>query len=430
MHWKKGLRSTGLTNYNRHLFSVLKIVTFLTVFFNFSGIRTGDANDVAAAVTLITALTYLFITQQLSRLKNPVFYGMAIYLLVSYLLLPFSVVPELSFKDLNKDVLGGFSLFLGIYLIVSQTKNNHPPDFIPGLNNLAIILLVLTGLGFLAILTTVGSLVSVDELKVLQFDGKLFHFTAHHNIFARKVELIFPFMVTGVLVASGIKQKIVFFFLSFFSAGVMFLNISRGGWACISVILILWGLLYLVKYRKYISSVGITLIFGLIIIVVWIFYPPFKVRTLSTQEEASTLTNRTKIWSEYITAIKKSPLVGWGYGSKITPARVKGESTAKKCFANFGPHNLGLGILFYQGIIGLIFFSLLVGITFVYILKGFFHSPTEELKLLYYACFCSFTAVILLHGLIEFISFKYLSFLSGLAGGLKVFLRNNSNWRN
>ncbi len=147
MEWEKVLKSTGLTNYNHFfLFSLLKISTFLALFFNFSGIRTGDAKDIAAGITFFIGLICLIIHNHQSAIKTPLFYFMVIYLIVSYLLLPLSAIPPASFKYLGKEVLAGFSLFLGIYLIIavnSSDKIDKPPNFTPILTALAIILFVL-----------------------------------------------------------------------------------------------------------------------------------------------------------------------------------------------------------------------------------------------------------------------------------------------
>ena len=268
--------------------------------------------------------------------------------------------------------------------------------------------------GFLA-------LISNPDLETLRCP--LFHFRLRHNVFARHANLIFPFMVAGVLINHRM-MRILFGVLVLFSVLVLLLNISRGGWVALFTTIALWIVFLVKKDKKFLPPVAIGCFSVLLLLSsLWFFSPVFKARAISTLEHAKTLTGRTRIWPIYIAAIKESPVVGWGYGIKITPLVVaKGtfegaKKNQKEYLSDLKAHNLVLDIFFHQGLIGLFFFSLFFGTILFYIVKTVWFTGEGKERLFFYAILCSFVSVFMVHGLIEVISFKLIGFIAGLTAG-------------
>ncbi len=411
--------SGGVAIGRDYLFLILGIMAFLSVFFTLTTVGGKDLRYVFPSIAFAVAIIYLWKREEKrGLLKHPIFYAIFAYVLVSYLMMPFSFDPQVSGKYLYREVLTGFFIFISVAVSIGAYRKEG--DIYLILTCLAVICLVLVLVGFIAIIISNPN----PNMRYLKFP--LFNFRLHYNNFPWYVNLIFPFMVAGVLIHHRLRTRMLFGGLVLFSALVLLLNISRGGWVSLFTTIVLWLVFLVKKDKKFLppAAIGCLLVF-ILLTCLWFFSPVFKARAISTGEDAKTITNRSMIWSAYIETIKKSPVVGWGYGKKIKPSVVaKGPSDGTKknkgepWWNRKNAHNLILEILFHQGLIGLLFFALFAGTTVFYMVKTIWFTGEAKEQLFFYAALCSFVSVFMVHGLIEIISFPLLACLASLSTGL------------
>jgi len=155
----------------------------------------------------------------------------------------------------------------------------------------------------------------------------------------------------------------------------------------------------------------------------WVSVPAFRDRIIQTPQAIETVQERTQIWSRTIHAIEGSPLVGWGYGNKISwdgqPVMLYKE-TEKELIFKLGPHahNIILQVFFHQGLVGLLFFLWFMITGFLSVISAL-KSSDESLKLFYFAVFSVFVGVFMIHGFIEVIPFVLICLIMGFFSGLR-----------
>ncbi|HYQ47756.1 MAG TPA: O-antigen ligase family protein, partial [Thermodesulfovibrionales bacterium] len=94
-------------------------------------------------------------------------------------------------------------------------------------------------------------------------------------------------------------------------------------------------------------------------VVVWMAIPAVRQRILVNADEVYTVHGRTEIWQHYASAVRESPVVGWGYGDRIIwhdgSPRLLNKDMETEVPEQFriGTHNTILFLLYHQGIIGL-----------------------------------------------------------------------------
>lgn len=398
-----------------YLFLIIKALVLISLFYSLTGInKGGDLKFIVPVLLFAFTFIHIIIDKNFSIIKNPVFYVMSAYLIISYLLLPFSFAPAISLRALNKEILLSFFMFTGIYFVLKKE------DKIPELINIAaLFLLVLAIAGFSSLLFSGGDVRSRDilELKILKF-------RLHHNEFGMLINLMLSFVIAGILISNNLSKKIMFFALVVFSIVIALMNISRGGWIGLTIIIMLWSFFVIKKSKKYGMVLFVLSVLAFSVMTLWFSSSVFRERVLSTAEHARTVTGRTKIWSIYIEGIKKSPIVGWGYGNRIAwykePLIVdEKQGFVLKQIGGLHAHNMVLDIFFDQGIIGLSFFLVLMGVIFYYIIVGL-KSRDEYRRILSFALLCSFVSVFVVHGLIETIPFKLIAVLSAITAGLNI----------
>ena len=405
-----------------YLYQLLKLSVFISLFFSLTAIsKGGDLKNFVPFFTFILAVAYIIYNKKVSILRTPVFYSMIAYVAVSYLLLPFSVSPPVSFESLNKELLSGFFIFAGVYVIARNEEENPSGhggyNFI--INSLVFMLLILSVSGFVALIVADESIASRDILNI-----KSIKFRIHHNEFAIIANLMLPFVIFNLISANTLFKKSIFLGIAAFSVIVIFMNISRGGWVALIVIFFMWIFFIIRRYKKIRLALFASALIIISVAGLWIISHPFRERVKSTVEHAKTITGRTHIWSIYIEGIKQSPITGWGYGNKIawykSPIVLDGKEKKEivwKEIGGFHAHNMILDVFFDQGITGLILFLILMGLNLFYIIRTF-RIEDEYYRLLSFAMFTGFIGVFIIHGFIESIPFKLIAIMSGLVGGL------------
>jgi O-antigen ligase len=334
------------------------------------------------------------------------FHALTGYVLVSYLLVPLSFQPLYSFSALNTEVFAGFSLFICIYA-VSRTWEGAQKLVI-----FFIILLVLVvSSGYITYFADYASKTPIwfsssDHLSP-NINKGLIKIRMHHNIFAWTVNLLLSFSVAYLALIRK-EKKVAYLIIALIiilSIFAVVLSLSRGGWLSLMVISILWVVFF--SGRKFALYKGVCAFFFSFIVlfsVFWVAVPAFRNRIIETPQTIGTVQDRTQIWARTINAIKESPLVGWGYGNKISwdiqPVMMYKENEKELIF-KLGPHahNIVLQVLFHQGLAGCFFLWFMIT-GFLSVIRAL-KICNERLKLFCYAVFCVFVSIFLIHGLIE-----------------------------
>jgi O-antigen ligase len=418
---------------NRKIDFLAQVFTYIFVLYAVTGLRTGgDLKHAIPYVSLFFSLLCLIRSRDFHLFRTPLFNALTGYVLVSYLLIPFSFQPGYSFLSLNSDVLVGFSLFICMYAVTKTWE---------GAIKMVIFFIMLLFWVVLSGYMTYFDFWSSTATIVNESPGcmhsninfPLIGMRMHHNGFAMVINLLFPFVIAFVFALNPeeIKRKVTVSLIAFLSLIGLLLSLSRGGWMSLMVTILLWGVFILGKKRKLVRPFFIS--FAAMSAVFFIFYlslPSFHQRILSTHQDIKTLNYRTNIWHNEIEAIKGSPVVGWGYGNKLVwykkpfIADKEYEGTVPQEY-RLGAHNMILHILFHQGITGLIFFILFIGASFLAIVNALKTSTDEKMKMFFLAILCAFVSVCIVDAITEVIPFRFLCLISGYLSGMRASLKIN-----
>jgi O-antigen ligase len=401
------------------------ICTYIFVLYTVTDLRNGgDLKYVVPYIAFATNCVYLISKKEYTVFRSPLFLAALLYVLVSYLLLPFSIAPNVSFASLNIKVLPG--LFIIILLDTHTRTERSRKSMIMFLIGLLVIILV-------------GSYYSYIEgyLKEHAFgfmhpviQSRFLSFRFHQNIFAWTVNALMPFALASLwnlhARRTGAAGQATLALVAALSVLGVVLSLSRGGWAGLFIIAVLWLIYIGNRTRKLLPLAGATVI-GIVVLstALFFFMPSFRQRIFDTKNEISTLHLRTVIWKGYLEGIRESPVVGWGYGKDIIwdgkPLAID-KRNRKEVFSRLGPHshNIILDVLFHQGAVGLAAFLSFLGVIFISIVRTLKNTRiTEYDRSLCYAVLCSVLSVFVIQGLMEVIPFTLLCLLVGILSGVQ-----------
>ncbi len=409
----------------RTVYFLTQVFTYVFVLYAITDLRNGgDLKYVIPYVSLFFSLFYLIQRKDFHLFRTPLFLALSGYVLVSYLLVPFSFQPRYSFFALNAGVFSGFSLFISIYAVTRTWEDARRMVIF-----FIMLLVLVVSAGYITYFTGYASATPIlfsspDHLSP-NINKGLIKIRMHHNIFAWTVNLLLTFSVAYLSLITKEKKvlRLAIALVIILSVVAVLLSLSRGGWFSLMLIAFLWTVFF--NMRKFTFFKNMVIFFFFVIVLfftLWVIVPAFRNRIIQTPQAIETVQERTKIWSRTINAITKSPLVGWGYGNKISwdgqPVMLNKE-TEKELIIKLGPHahNIILHVLFHQGVVGLLFFLLFMITGFLSIVRAL-KSCDERLKLLYFAVFSVFVSVFMLHGLIEVVPFVLICLVMGFFSGL------------
>jgi len=413
------------SSFNRKIYLLMQVFTYIFVLYAVTNLRKGgDLKHIIPYLGLFFTLFYLIKKKDFHLFSTPLFQTLTGYALVSYLLVPFSFQPRYSFFALNAGVFSGFSLFICIYAVTRTwgSANKMVIFFI-------ILLALVVSAGYITYFADYASdlpmLTSGPDHLRPNINKGLIKIRMHHNMFAWTVNLLLSFSFAYLALIRKEKKvfSLIVVLVIILSIFAVLLSLSRGGWFSLMLIAFLWIVFFSTwKLTLYKSIFAFFFFVIVLFLVLWFAVPAFKNRIIQTPQAIGTMQERTQIWIRTIKAIKGSPLVGWGYGNRISwdsqPVMLNKENETE-LFVKLGPHahNTVLQVLFHQGVICLFFFLWFMLTGFLSVIRAL-KTCSGRLKLLYYAVFCVFVSIFLIHGLIEVITFNLICLVLGFFSGM------------
>jgi len=381
----------------------------------------GDLKHIIPYISFSLSLLYMIVRRDFQLLRSPLFYALAGYVAVSYLLIPFSFAPGVSLAAANKNILTSLFLVVAMYVHTSSKRETE---------------LMLGYLMFILAFVLFGAYyTSFSEFNAGIAERHWFYpyvklafvkFKMHFNGFAMLVNMYIPLMIASLVQARADekRKKAPIIILLALSVVAVFLSLSRGGWAVLIITFMLWAF-YLGKNMKHVLTLlvysGIITI--LLMVAVWVAVPSFRLTIAQTGEQLRTVNERTIIWHRVVRAIEASPLYGWGLGDRIVwdekPYVIK-EEEKKLVFDKVGyhSHNMILHVLYHQGIIGFFSFGLFMGVSFLSALRGIKRSRGNAAdQAFFFSVVCVFISLFFLHGMIEIVYFTWICFIVGFLSG-------------
>lgn len=393
----------------------LKYTTYLFLLFALTGIKKGgDMRIFIPYVTAVFLLAHLAVRRDFSVLRSYLFYALACYVVVSFFLLFFSFAPEVSLKALSKDVLPGMVLFLSLHYLSDSAEKVRGLLLV-----FAAALAVTVGAGYV---TYVRDFLEEGSDRHLSVNIPPLKFKLYFNVFAMKVNFLLPFAVSCAAALRTRAARAVLWSLTAASVGAVVLSLSRGGWLSLLVMVCLF-FLFFSKGRVRLSR-ALTALGGLLLVlsvVVWMTVPAVRQRILVHPDEIFTFHGRTEIWQHYISAVRESPVAGWGYGDRIIWA--KGPAVLDKDMEaevpeqfRIGTHNTVLFVLYHQGIIGLAAYLVFVASGCSALAKALRNSAADG-GLYVFSLFTVLVGALFVHSVIESVPFAVPCIIFGLLSG-------------
>jgi O-antigen ligase len=280
----------------------------------------------------------------------------------------FSIEPTYSLKALQGDVLKSTVIFV----IISSFFNTEMLIRLSKIICVSGLIILAFGLHSLLSGRTGGYYTS--ENIFLSLDKNEFGFF---------VGLFLPFFIMFFFKSNPTFKKGFWGLSSLWGISGTILSASRATVGNIFAALGIWTV-FLLKREQLKKTLIVILIFLVFIIATFNFWPgSVKKHFLLTPVHLKTFTFRTDwFWKPAIEAVKKRPLFGWGYGSKIYRDERPFENTEKPNWAlRGGLHSTFISILFHQGIFGLMSYLLLL-LSTTFILFKMALKEKDEKKLL------------------------------------------------
>jgi O-antigen ligase len=395
----------------------LKYATYLFLFYVLTGMKKGgDMRLFIPYITALFLLAHLAVSRDFSVLRTAPFYALACYVVISYCLVWYSFAPGVSLAALSRDVLAGMVLFVALHF------QSDAEEKLKGL--LLVFVLALAVLVFGGYVTYARRYLKEEYVDHLSPDIPFLKFKLYFNVFAMKVNFLLPFAVAGAAVLRTKAARYVLWGLIAASAGAVVLSLSRGGWLSLLVMVCLFSL-FLSKGRVKLSHAVTALCGTLLLIsaVVWTTVPGVRQRILVNAEELMTFHGRTEIWQHYISAVKESPVTGWGYGDRIIwdngPAVLTKELEYEvpEQF-RIGTHNTMLFVLYHQGIIGLTGYLAFVVAGFVALVKAL-KVRLDSNAVHLFSLFTALISALFIHSAIESVSFAVPCIIFGFLSGVQ-----------
>ena len=397
----------------------LRYATYLFLLYVLTGIKKGG--EMRLFIPYITALfliVYLAVRKDYSVLRSFLFISLAGYVVVSYCLVFYSFAPMVSLEALDREVLPGLVLFAALHV---QSDSQEKLKGLLRVCVAALVLLVAGGYG-----TYIRLNWDEEGFKPLLPNIAFLKFKLHHNVYAMKVNFLLPFACAFSMFLRTKRGKYVLWCIIALAAVAVILSLSRGGWLSLFATFGAYSL-YLSRGRMKLprAVAAVVLVLGVSCAIAWFAFPTVRERILGTSlEQLRTVTYRTEIWQHSLSAVKESPVVGWGYGDRIVwhgvPATTDdtGEETVPEIF-RIGTHNTVLFVLFHQGIVGLAFYLLFIVAGSMQLARVLLRDKDRPRSILAFSLLVVFLCVYILHSVIETLPFVFPCIVFGILSGMR-----------
>ncbi len=247
------------------------------------------------------------------------------------------------------------------------------------------------------------------------------------NEFGFFAVMCLPFIILQVLASTSIRWKVFWTASSMWGIVGTFLSASRGS---IGGMIISIGVFvaYLAQIKHWKTILGIVLVLLIVLSVAFKFLPgPAKTHLMLTKEHLRTLTFRTDwFWKPALQAVKKRPVLGWGYGDRTYRDVRPFEGTEKPNWEiKGGLHSAFITVLFQQGLVGFIsYIFLLLSTTFI--LMKLTKSKQRDRKLIAVALLSIIVGAFIVNSFVIVTPFRRLAPILAMSSALLKYMDNES----
>ncbi|MEW6002431.1 MAG: O-antigen ligase family protein [Nitrospirota bacterium] len=330
--------------------------------------------------------------------KEPIVVLFLIYVSACFLSVFTSVDPFFSLNAMRGVFLKGLVLFP----VLSTSFNSEGK-----LKGLAI------AFTFSVAILILAGYYSYFNKHIIEFKPDITFLHLWHNQFARYINSSLPFVFVIFIFLRRRSFKILLGILIILSILGLILSTSRGGYAALVSMTIIW-LLFLTRGRKIdLKRQSVYFLCFLVIVstLMLVTSPAVKQRLITRES----IKQRLEVWIPAIEAIKSRPLFGWGFGPKMIRREEPYLHTDYRP-PKRGAHNTFLMIAFTQGLVGLISYLSLLVYGAISCWRNARARDTRLFKS--YVLIATLSVIVgnyLIHSLFELVSFTGLSIVLGIA---------------
>jgi O-antigen ligase len=315
----------------------------------------------------LSAWIALFFLKKINLSSDVITSGFFVFVIVTIFSSFFSIEPVYSLQSLKRDIFKAAITFL----IVSTYFDTRMILRLCKVNCISGIIILVFGLhslllGRTSYYTSENIFLSLDK-----------------NEFGFFVGLFFPFFILFFVKGKMGLEKGIWGLSAIWGILGTLLSASRGAIGSIFVAILIW-VIFLFKKQHLKTALRVSMLFVLLVIFSFSLWPGLiREHLLSFPKDISTFSMRTVyFWKPAMESVKKRPLLGWGYGSKLYRDLRPFEGVEKPNWElRGGLHSTFITILFHQGIAGLLSYLFLLFST-SFILFKIVKNATNEKKLL------------------------------------------------
>ncbi|MFH1017337.1 MAG: O-antigen ligase family protein [Pseudomonadota bacterium] len=313
---------------------LLLLATLVTFY-----VRPGDINPALAGVPILPTLAVLFalsvMVSWMARLSKPVLSPHLWWIMGTWGAFVFSHAGR-GYLEMTTQTFTGF--FPNVFVVFAMTFVLNSERRLKGFSTLWILLAL-----FLAVAGIVQSVTGTGLGGQPLIKGRI----QGVGIFADPNDLALAFLIAVPLAharfrLSGTWGRVAYYALAAVFTYATFLTNSRGG------ILALLLVFFALSAHRLGPKMGVAL--GSLLVLALLAIGPSRINQISSKEESAQ--GRIVAWSEGLQMLKRSPLIGVGYGMFTDYHPLTAHNSFVLCFAETGL----LGAFFW---IGLIYVSLL-----------------------------------------------------------------------
>lgn len=315
----------------------------------------------------------------------------------------FSIGPLYSFYALKDDVLKAVIIFL----IISTSFNLEMLLRLCRVMCISGIIILAFGLhGFLSSETGI-------------YGAENIFLTAGKNKFGFFVGFLFPFfMLFFIRSKIGLSRLLLGLSLIWAVFGIIFSS-SRGAIGNMLGVLAVWSI-PLMQKRRLKSAVIVAAVFILSIGLSFKIWPnSVKDSILTFPQHLSTFNMRTSFfWEPAVDAIKKRPVLGWGYGKNIwRDVRPFEDGKLPNWEIHGGFHSTFITVIFHQGIAGFLSYLFLLGSN-IFILIKILKNSTDDKRLIALTLLSVIVGSFVVNSIVLNVSLRRLAPIAGMSAAL------------